>query len=109
MKQLFFTLSIFLVFFAACSKDHDSFEISDCMNQKIEDFKSQPIAFAVLRINTPLRKLYWFRLEGIPIDVGEDVFTSDCEWYCNFDCYCDPSAYCNENILNFPKDTIWKK
>jgi hypothetical protein len=109
MKILAYPFSLILIFLLACSEDHDPVVISDCMTQKIEEFKSQPIALAVIQIDAPFRKLYWFRLNGIPPDVGEDVFTADCEWYCNFGCFCDPTSYCDEDLLNFPRDTVWRK
>ena len=109
MKHFGLPLFLILAILFACSDVHEPFLISDCMTQKIEEFKSQPIALAVIQIDAPFRKLYWFRFDGIPIDVGEDVYTGDCEWYCNFGCYCAPSAYCDEDLLRFPMDTIWRR
>lgn len=79
------------------------------MTQKIEDFKLNPNAQAVIEIHAPLQNLYWFRDHGGVIDVGEDVFTSDCERFCNFGCFCDPSAWCDEALLTYPMETIWEK
>jgi hypothetical protein len=109
MKFLVYPFSLVLVILLACSEEHDTVVLSDCMKQKIEDFKSQPTALTVIQIDAPAGKVYWFRLDGIVPDVGEDVFTSDCELYCNFGCFCDPSTYCDEDLLNFPRETIWSK
>lgn len=109
MKQLIYLLSIFLAVFLACSKDHDPFVISDCMTQKIEDFKSDTNALEVIQINAPDRKLFWFRLAHIPVDVGEDIFDNDCDFYCNFGCFCLPSFQCDEALLNYPRTTLWMK
>jgi hypothetical protein len=109
MKILAYPLSLILIFLLACSEDHDPFVISECMTQKIEEFKSDSNASAVIQINTPFRKLFWFQLSAIPVDIGENLFTDDCEWYCNFGCYCLSSARCDEDLLRFPVDTVWRK
>ena len=111
MKHLAYPLSFLLLLLSACSKEHDPepFVISDCMTNKIEAFKVDSNAKAVIQINSPIRKLFWFQLASIPVDVGENLFTNDCDWYCNFGCFCLESARCDEDLLGFPRDTIWRK
>ena len=107
MNFRIYLLSLFIAPMIACSEDHEPFVISDCMVQKIEDFKSSPNAKAIIQINSPGEKLFWFQLATIPIDIGEDLYTNDCNWYCNFGCYCIESAHCDEDLLGLPMDTLW--
>lgn len=109
MKYPGLPFSLLFAFLIACSDVYEPSVVPECMMQKIEAFKTETNAAAVIAINAPFDKLYWFKTTNIPIDAGESVFTEECEWYCNFDCYCAPGSRCDEDLLNFPKDTIWRK
>ena len=110
MKLLIYPFLLSLVILVACDKDHDPEGISDCMNQKIEDFKtSEPFAQAVVQINAPSGKLFWFQLDPNPPDAGEDVFDNDCIRYCNFNCFCDESVWCDADLLSYPMDIVWQR
>lgn len=99
------TLCLFASF--GCKKDKEE-EISDCMKDKIEEFKQTQYAESIIQINAPQGTLYWF--VEVTVDGGEDVMNNDCEVVCQADCFCGPGAnVCSDALFNNPMETIWEK
>ncbi len=99
-------LTICLLCFFSCHKSEEVY--SDCLEDKIEEFKQRPWAGSIVKIYKPGEALFWF-IDSIA-DAGEDVLNEACEVVCITDCYCTGVyVYCDASHLDYPMKTIWEK
>jgi hypothetical protein len=103
MKNLLYIL-LFLFAFSNCK--HET-QFSDCLNDKIEAFKSDPNAIEIVKITTSDRTLYWFR-DNIA-DAGEPLYEADCSVFCVTDLFGITDIPCNNDIYEVQQEKIWQK
>jgi len=105
-------IALFLLILAACHKDcgdpTDPVRTA-CMLQKIEEFKLDSHSISIIKIKQPGNPQYWFRTTLIALDVGENIYDSDCNVTCNNGCFCPEDFLCDESLFDFPKEIIWEK
>ena len=105
MKLLFLVVAV--VFFSSCEDSCPSESYTPCLQQRIDEFKQNPSAEAIIRIERPGDSLFWFvdkEADGV-----EEVVTADCSFVCITDCECITEHLCDEAIFDFPRTTIWMK
>lgn len=111
MKHFLHTLLVLLLFqMTACErKDCRCDPPPPCIEAKIESFKLQPHAQAIIKITRPNDTLYWF-VDSI-VDAGEEVLDENCDQVCVADCECDGGTivFCDESHFGFPMETIWEQ
>ena len=103
-NSIFIITSLFLL--NACHQD--KLECDD-LDNKIDEFKQEPLAESIVKIFKPGETLYWF-IDSIN-DSGEEVWNEDCEVVCIADCYCGPGSipFCDETYLDFPREIFWER
>jgi hypothetical protein len=105
-----FTIAVTLCLFPlfGCKKDKEESLNISCIEEKIETFKQDPSAAAIVKIEKPGDTLYWF--EDIYGDGIEEVLNESCEVVCITDCECTGNfVFCDETHFNHPMEIIWEK
>lgn len=93
----------------SCTKNAD--DISECMEAKIESFKSDKEARAVYKISFNDEFHYWFHTGAIEYDGAEYIYDSNCKEACYYCGFCIPK----ECIKSYPEyrsekwELVWKK
>jgi len=102
------SLSILLMICLFCLYScHDSLEVTGCLEDKFEEFKQDPWAESIVKINKPGEPLYWF-IDTVA-DGVEEVLNEECELICIADCDCTGLGLCDASHLDYPRETIWEK
>ncbi len=103
-----FAFLLCLLSLFGCMKDKQEPLTTSCIEAKIEAFKQDPSAAAIIKIEKPGEPLYWF--QDVYGDGVEEVVNDLCEFVCITDCECiGDFVFCDETHFNHPMETIWEK
>lgn len=95
----------FWIFLFSCKEDNPVNSIPDCLQQKIDDFKQDPHAQSIIRIQKPGDTLYWFIEDTESFDV---ILSEDCLFTCVVAPFISEHI-CDSTILDFPQEIVWEK
>ena len=107
MKYLAFILFLALVYYNCTDDDVNPGSLTPCLEQKFEDWKQDPGAESIVRIERPNDTLYWF--VDVVADGFEEVVSSNCLFVCVTDCNCITEHGCDPGIFSFPRTVLWSK
>ncbi len=108
MKSTIFSLALAAALaFAACDKKQPEPAENQCIDAKIEAFKSEPGAYQVVKITSPARTLYWF--VDSYADGGEEILDIECNVVCITDLEGFTDIPCDDTIFNGTHEVIWQK
>lgn len=100
-------LSFLAMLLLSCDRSEHAGPFTACIQERIDEFKLEPSAQSIIRINRPNDPLFWFvDSQG---DGVEAVVNEDCTFICITDLEGISEDYCENEIFLFPREVIWEK
>ena len=107
MKTLSYIAVFSFLLFLGCDENSKPDPVTPCIQQKIDEFKQDSSAEAIIKILRPEGDLFWFvDDEAVGFELVSD---SNCGFVCVTECNCVSEHGCDPLIFSYPREVICEK